>query len=210
MVAGATGRRWVMKLLAICVGAIAVAALLVSCSASRGYESALSEKQAIEGNSHAFPATSELTFRAVTGTLVQEGFIVDQIDAATGLIKATRNYTDPKAPDTNYHITATAYVTRAATNQGSLVTMAASEQTVLYRKGHSWTMFPLLPIIPIPTGRKFETVTTGEGGIVSGGFYRDFFTAVQRTLAAMSTQGTATDTSDRPASIESAISAPDR
>src|SRR5579872_1782378 len=98
-----------MKSFAVFAGSIVVAALVAGCSASRGYESAFSEKQAIEGNSHTYPMPTEVTFRAVTGTLVQQGFNLDQSDAATGLIKATRNYTDPKSPDTNYHITATAY-----------------------------------------------------------------------------------------------------
>jgi hypothetical protein len=40
-----------------------------------------------------------------------------------------------------------------------------------------------LPIIPIPTGRKFETVVTGEGSIQEGNFYAEFFNAVERGLA---------------------------
>jgi hypothetical protein len=45
-------------------------------------------------------------------------------------------------------------------------------------------MLPLLPIIPIPTGRKYETVVTGEGSILGGNFYAEFFAAVDRNLAA--------------------------
>jgi hypothetical protein len=119
----------------------------------------------------------------VTGTLVQKGFGIDQTDSAMGLIKATRNVQDPKNPSTNYHMTATAYVSAEPTSHGSVVTLSASQQTVLYRKGHNWTMLPLLPIIPIPTSRKFETVVTGEGGITGSSLYAEFFAAVEQSLA---------------------------
>ena len=171
-----------MKKLVPIVLIAALTAGLEGCASSRGYEGAFSEKQEIPGNSHTFQAPPEQTFRAVTGTLVQKGFNIEQTDIAMGLIKATRNYNDPKDPDTNYHIRASAYVSAGSTEE-SRVTLSASQQTLLYRRGHSWTMLPLLPIIPIPTGRTFETVTTGEGGIAAGSFYTDFFAAVERTLA---------------------------
>jgi len=177
------------------VSAILAYGMLVcvtACSTSRGYEGAFSEATNIQGNSHSFQASREQTFRAVTGTLVQKGFNIDQTDSGMGLIKATRNYADPKKPDTNYHITATAYVSESLATRGSLVTLSASQQTVLYRKMHSWSMLPIVPI-PIPTGRKFETVTTGEGGIVSSGFYGDFFAAVGEALARTSTTPAPTD-----------------
>ena len=80
-----------MKPLALSVSIIYVGACLVGCASSPGYESAFSEKQAIAGNSHTFQATKDATFRAVTGTLVEKGFNIDQTDAAMGIIKATRN-----------------------------------------------------------------------------------------------------------------------
>jgi hypothetical protein len=163
---------------------------LTACTTSSRYEGAFAKATSIQGNSHTFQATPDQTLRAVTGTLVAKGFNIDQTDGAMGLIKATRNYSDPKAPDTNYHITATAYVSESPADQGSVVTLSASQQTVLYRKMHSWSMLPIVPI-PIPTGRKFETVTTGEGAIVSSGFYADFFAAVDEALARTNTAGAA-------------------
>jgi hypothetical protein len=157
-------------------------ATLSACSTSSRYEGAFSKATGIQGNSHTFHATTDRTLRAVTGTLVAKGFNIDQTDSAMGLIKATRNYSDPKKPDINYHITATAYVSESQADRGSIVTLSASQQTVLYRKMHSWSMLPIVPI-PIPTGRKFETVTTGEGAIASSGFYGDFFAAVDEALA---------------------------
>jgi hypothetical protein len=167
---------------------IAAAALLAACAGSRGAEKAFSDsKSEVRGNSHSFDAPPELTMRVVTGTLVQKGFAIEQTDSAMGLVKATRNLTDPKDPDTNYHVTATAYVSKGPGGGGSVVSLAASQQTVLYRHGHTWTMLPLLPIFPIPTGRKFETVVTGEGSILEGNFYAEFFDAVERGLASAST-----------------------
>lgn len=171
-----------MKALAPSISTICLAACLAGCASSHGYDTAFSEKQSIAANSHAFQAAKDPTFRAVTGTLVLKGFSIDQTDEAMGIIKATRSYQDPKDAETNYHITATAYV-NASSDAGTIVTLSASQQTLLYRHGHSWTLLPLLPIIPIPTGRKFETVTTGEGGITAGSFYTDFFAAVEKTLA---------------------------
>ena len=70
-----------------------------------------------------------------------------------------------------------------------------------------------LPIFP--TGRTFETVTTGEGGITAGSFYTAFFAAVEHNLAstAAAPAGTAPApaarvAAERPASAAPADSAP--
>jgi hypothetical protein len=166
---------------------VTAAACLAACAGSRGVDKAFADnKSAVQGNSHSVHAPPDMTLRVVTGTLVQKGFAIEQADSAMGLIKASRNLTDTKNPDTNYHVSATAYVSAASDGDGSVISLAASQQTVLYRKRHSWTMLPLLPIIPIPTGRKYETVVTGEGSILRGNFYAEFFAAVDRNLAAPS------------------------
>jgi hypothetical protein len=164
---------------------IVAAACLAACASSKGVDKAFSDnRSSLQGNSHSFHSPPELTLHVVTGTLVQKGFAIEQTDAAMGLVKASRNLTDPKDPHTNYHINATAYVSAAADGDGSIVSLAASQQTVLYRQGHHWDFLPLLPIFPIPTSRKFETVVTGEGSIVQGDFYGEFFAAVEQGLAA--------------------------
>jgi hypothetical protein len=166
------------------LAAVAAAACLAACAGSRGLDKAFTDsKSAVQGNSHSVLAPPDVTLRVVTGTLVQKGFAIEQVDPAMGLIKASRNLTDTKNPDTNYHVSATAYVSAGPGGERSVISLAASQQTVLYRKGHTWTMLPLLPIIPIPTGRKYETVVTGEGSILGGNFYADFFGAVDRNLA---------------------------
>ena len=141
---------------------LSMAALCLSaCAGSRGVDKAFTNsKSAVQGNSHTFPAAPETTLRVVTGTLVQKGFAIEQVDSGMGLIKASRNLTDPKDPNTNYHISATAYVTAASGGAGSVVSLAASQQTVLYRKGHTWTMLPLIPIIQGAGG----VITTWDNG----------------------------------------------
>ena len=162
-------------------------ACLAACAGSRGVDKAFTDqKSAVQGNSHSVHAPPDVALRAVTGTLVQKGFSIEQVDAAMGLIRASRNLSDTKDPDTNYHVSATAYVSGASDGDRSVISLAASQQTVLYRKKHNWTMLPLLPIIPIPTGRKYETVVTGEGSILRGNFYAEFFAAVDQNLAASS------------------------
>ena len=171
-----------MKML-IRIGLILATASLVACASGRGAENAMSDSRSeLKGNTHAFHAPPDVTLSVVTGTFVQKGFSIDQSDAAMRLVKASRDLTDPKDPNTNYHITATAYVT--GDPAGSLVTLSASQQTTLHRQGHSWTVVPILILpLPIPTGKKYETITTGEGSILAGNFYSDFFSAVEHGLA---------------------------
>jgi hypothetical protein len=198
------------------VAVTAAASCLAACAGSRGLDKAFTDsKSAVQGNSHTFRASPEMTLRVVTGTLVQKGFAIEQVDSEMGLIKASRNLTDTKSPDTNYHISATAYVSATSGGAASVVSLAASQQTVLYRKGHTWTMLPLIPIIPIPTGKKYETVVTGEGSILDGGFYGDFFAAVERGLedaSAVNTTrlaaGTASPAQALPVAAEPAAGTP--
>ena len=156
---------------------------LAACASGRGVEKAMSDSHSeVKGNSHAFHAAPDVTLSVVTGTFVQKGFTIDHSDAGMRLVKASRDLADPKDPNTDYHITATAFVT--VDPAGSRVNLAATQQTVLHRKGHSWTMVPLLILpLPIPTGKKYETVTTSEGSILSGTFYAEFFNAVEQGLA---------------------------
>jgi hypothetical protein len=178
----------------------AAVACLAACGGSRGLDKAITDsKTAVQGNSHSFHAPPDVTLHVVAGTLVQKGFAIEQADATMGLIKATRSLQDPNDPDTTYRLSATAYVSAAPDAQGSVVTLAASQQTVLYRKGHSWTMLPILPIIPIPTGKKYETVVTGEGSIVGATFYTDFFAAIEQGLANAFSYGAAPKLADAPA-----------
>jgi hypothetical protein len=180
-----------VRLTVTVVTVVACLAGVAGCGGSRGIDKALAEDKektpVAPGNSHSFDAPVELTLRIVAGTLVQKGFSIEQADSNMGFIKATRNMPDPKDANTNYHISATAYVSAQHSGRVSLVTLSVSEQTVLHRSGHSWSTLPLLPLpIPIPTGKTYETVVTGEGTLKGDTFYNDFFAAVQQGLASAS------------------------
>jgi hypothetical protein len=161
------------------------ALVLGGCGGPKGYEKAFSTQSALVGNSQEFKATADQTFRTVKVTLVQQGFTIEQIDVATGLIKAVRSLQDPKKSDYAYLITATVDVTGQPSGKSTTVTVAASQQTVLHKDSEKY--FHLLGLVPIPSGREHQTVVTKEGNIDKAGFYNDFFATVHKnlTLAAL-------------------------
>jgi len=162
-------------------GAALALALLAGCGSQDGYHAAFHPKEALSGNSRVFQAVPEDAFTAVKLTLVKQGFTVEQADLRSGIIKAARNLQDAEDPSVSYNISATADLTRAAAANGTMVTLAASQQTVLHRQWHTW--WHLLWIIPLfPTGTEYQTVVTSEGSIRKESFYEDFFNAVGNTL----------------------------
>ncbi|PTU33062.1 hypothetical protein [Stenotrophobium rhamnosiphilum] len=166
--------------------ALAVAiALAGGCATNDGYHKAFAAESAIKGNHQTFAAPLDQTFRAVKITLIRQGFTMESADPSSGLIKATRNFQDPVEKDVSYNIVATADVN--AEDENSIVTIAASQQTILHREWHTW--WKLLWIIPIfPTGTEYQTVVTKEGNVTDAAFYKDFFasvsTAVDASIAA--------------------------
>ncbi|HEX9139432.1 MAG TPA: hypothetical protein VF848_06570 [Steroidobacteraceae bacterium] len=155
---------------------------LASCGTQTGYDKAFSEKSALSGNSQVFGASSDQTFRTAKITLVQQGFTIEQVDVATGLIKAVRSLQDPQKPKYAYLITATVDVTGESSGKSTTITMAASQQTILHKDSEKY--FHLLGLVPIPTGRNYQTVVTKEGNIDTAGFYKDFFAAIDKNLRA--------------------------
>lgn len=164
--------------------AIAVAmvvALAGGCATNNGYQKAFAAESAIKGNHQNFYAPADQIFRAVKMTLVRQGFTIENADAASGLIKAVRNFQDAENKDVSYNIIATADVT--SDDESSTVTVAASQQTVLHREWHTW--WHLLWIIPIfPTGTEYQTVVTQEGNVTDASFYQDFFASVDGIVKA--------------------------
>ena len=162
--------------------AIAALTALVctGCAGSRGYDKAFSSSEAVAGNSHQFEASAAQTFQAVKFTLVQQGFLIEQADVASGLIKATRNLDDPSSKKISYNVNATVDVSGTPDGRSSLVTMAANQQTVTHSKSHNWV--PILGPLMIPTSTNYQTTVTGEGTITNKSFYGDFFAAVDRSL----------------------------
>ena len=158
-----------------------VTALLAGCASQNGYQKAFSDQTAIVGNSRSFNAQADHTLRTVKQTLVRQGFTIEQADISTGLIKAVRNLQDNSDKDVSYNINVSADVTGSSTDT-CIVTVAASQQTVLHREWHTW--WHLLWIIPIiPTGVEYQTVVTKEGNVTDVAFYKDFFASVDKALS---------------------------
>lgn len=165
-----------MLRLLVVVGVVA----LEGCGGHTGYEKAFSAQSALVGNSHEFGTAADQTFRTVKITLVQQGFTIEQVDVAAGLIKAVRSLQDPNRSAYAYLITASVDVTGQPSGRSTTVTVAASQQTVLHKESEKY--FHLLGLVPIPTGRVHQTVVTKEGNIDKTAFYNDFFETVQKNL----------------------------
>jgi len=156
--------------------------LLVGCVAQNNYKHAFSESTALQANTDHYAVPAEKTFQAIKSTFVRQGFNIDQADFHGGIIKATRNFKDSQNEEISFSITATADI--ETTDEGSLVTLAASQQTILHRKVYEW--WHLLWLIPLfPIGVDYQTVVTAEGNITEPKFYTDFFADVHKTLAKM-------------------------
>lgn len=112
-----------------------ITAMISGCASDNGYQQAFSAGTSSIGNQHTFKAPYDQTFSAVKMTLVRKGFLIDQADVGSGLIKAKSSYKDNSDENVSYNIIATADVTADA--DSSVVTLAASQQTVLHRKDTS-------------------------------------------------------------------------
>lgn len=179
-----------------CLLLLVTALALAGCSSNRAYNSAFSSKTALAGNSHVYSASSAAVFNAVKIALIQQGFQINELDAADGLLKGMRTFDDPKDPKIAYLVTLTADVTASSPGM-TLLTAAASQKTVLNREVHKY--YHLLGLLPIPTGREYQSVVRAEGNITGKVFYRDFFAVVSKNLAVFRKGGEAVDSSARPA-----------
>jgi hypothetical protein len=162
--------------------AMALGALTLSgCSSQSGYSKAFSAKTALTNNSHTFAAPADQAFRTVKITLVQQGFTIEQADIANGLIKAARTFEDPKQTKYSYLVTTSVDVTGTPSGTESVVTMSAGQQTILHKDSEKY--FHLLGLVPIPTGKVYQTIVTKEGNVIDKSFYGDFFADVGRNIA---------------------------
>ena len=163
------------------MGALAGAfSLLAACSSQKGYEQAFAGSTALVGNSHSFAATPEQTFKSVKITLVQQGFAIEQANSTDGLIKALRTFEDPKNKKIAYLVTTSIDLTGAPSGEATIVTASASQQTVLHKDSEKY--YHLLGLVPIPTGKDYQTIVRKEGNITDTAFYRDFFMAVAANM----------------------------
>ncbi len=165
---------------------IMVAVLLVAgtdlsgCASQTGYNSAFANSTALTGNSRRFSATPDQTFKTVKIALVQQGFTIEQTDVSNGLIKGMRALEDPKNNKVSYLITTSVDVTGAPSGDATVVTASASQQTVLHKDSEKY--FHLLGLVPIPTGKDYQTIVRKEGNITDASFYKDLFAAIERNL----------------------------
>ncbi len=154
---------------------------MAGCASHRAYNSAFSSETALTDNSHTYAATAGEVFNAVKISLIQQGFEIDEVNTSQGLMKGLRTFDDPKNKKFAYLITVTIDVTGIAP-RSTILTAAASQKTVLNREVHKYYHF--LGLLPIPTGREYQSVVRSEGNITGASFYRDLFGAVSRNLAA--------------------------
>jgi hypothetical protein len=187
---------------------IVVAAVFVTgaglsgCASQTGYNSAFANSTALAGNSRRFSATPDQTFKTVKITLVQQGFTIEQTDAANGLIKGVRALEDQKNKKISYLITTSIDVTGAPSGDATVVTASASQQTVLHKDSEKY--FHLLGLVPIPVGKNYQTIVRKEGNITDASFYKDLFTAVESNLP----KAPAVATFATPASVVTAAPVP--
>lgn len=137
--------------------AVLVAVAVTGCAGPSGHQLAFSEKTALIGNSRQLDLSASQALRVTKQVLVRQGFTIENVDANAGLIKATRNFQDPKMSEQSYNISASAYVFENA--DSTTLTLSASQQTILHREWTTW--WHLLWILPIiPTGTEYQTVVT--------------------------------------------------
>jgi hypothetical protein len=165
---------------------------LTGCSTPKGYEKAFAQSTALSDNVHSFSAPTDQVFRAAKVTLVQRGFMIEQADAQSGLIRAARSLQDAKDPKLAYLITGTVDISPTPTGQATIVTVSASEQTVLHKESNTYYHF--LGLVPIPTGKDYQTVVRREGNISTKQLYDDFFDAVQKNLQTAAVTSPLTET----------------
>jgi hypothetical protein len=166
--------------LIVIVIVIAIVAALAACAAPLGYKTAFTDK-AVAGTSRRFEGSVDETFRAAKQTLVQRGFNLDLVEASTGTIKADRDIADPKKKEISYIISATLDISAGSSAAETMVTIAASQQTVAHTARHEWTS--VLGILPMPVpGKKYNTLVTKEGALQDPELYTEFFAAIDRNI----------------------------
>jgi len=164
---------------------LCIIGLLFSGCADPGYKQAFSSQTALTGNSKYFMVPVNQTVMAVKQTLVKQGFTIDAGGSSVDTIKATRVMQDNSDKDISYNIQVSIVVAEGMTDKSSNVSLAANQQTILHKEWHTW--WHLLWIIPIiPTGTEHQTVVTKEGNVDDPGFYKDFFTTLEKALPTVS------------------------
>jgi uncharacterized caspase-like protein len=137
------------------------------------------DKSVLNDSGQCFTAAPEQTLRAVTTTLLQRGFRITSSSVDGGYVEGMRsvdNAQDRKLTDV---LTAIANVREIPVTGHSIVTITATQRTVLHDEFHKWGQ---LGIIPIPTSKEYKDVVKKEVNVTDAAFYSDVFAAVERNL----------------------------
>jgi hypothetical protein len=150
---------------------------LIGCATQKEYQKAFDSQHSLTQNQCTFTQSSDSIFMITKQVLIQQGFTIESADLKTGIIKAVRDMQDKEDKEYSYNIHASVDISEEVVAQ-SIVSLAASQQTVLHRSTTTW--WHLLGILPIiPTGTEYQTLVVKEGNITDPGFYTDFFNSLK-------------------------------
>jgi hypothetical protein len=150
---------------------------IIGCATQQEYQKAFDSQHSLTQNQCTFKQSTDSIFMIAKQVFIQQGFTIESADLKSGLIKAVRDMQDKENSEYSYNIHVSADISEEAGAQ-SIVSLAASQQTVLHRSTTTW--WHLLGILPIvPTGKEYQTLVVKEGNITDPGFYTDFFNALK-------------------------------
>ena len=150
---------------------------LIGCATQQEYQKEFDSQHSLTQNQCTFKQSTDSIFIIAKQVFIQQGFTIENADLKSGIIKAVRNMQDQKSDEFSYNIHASVDISEEAGDQ-SIVSLAASQQTILHRSTYTW--WHLLWIIPIiPTGIEYQTVVVKEGNVTDPGFYTDFFNSLK-------------------------------
>jgi hypothetical protein len=122
----------------------------------------------------------ESTWGTVLEVLAQQGFLVQQADAKSRIILATKEIRSKEDKDLSHTVTATLTLF-SVSDQVTRVMVAANQTTNLHKKNYIW--WHLLWLIPLfPIGTEYTTVVVDRDTVHSPQFYGDFFSGVKQVL----------------------------
>lgn len=154
---------------------------VTGCSSSPAqYEGAFSASQQVKGNSDSISASMDSTWGTVLEVLAQQGFLVQQADAKSRIILATKEIRSKEDKDLSHTVAATLTLF-SVSDQVTRVMLAANQTTNLHKKNYIW--WHLLWLIPLfPIGTEYTTVVVDRDTVHSPQFYGDFFNGVRQVL----------------------------
>ena len=137
------------------------------------------DKSVLSDYGQCFTARPDATLRAVSETLLQRGFTIEQSDAETGTVQAVRSVPNPKDQNLTDTVSATATVRAVPVTGHSVVTISATARTVQHQEWHEWTQ---VAIIPIPKQKRYQNIVKKEVNVTDPAFFRDLFAAIDMDL----------------------------